>query len=116
MTAQTPRAKAVHLQLLVLPVLACHSLWMAGSVGEMEKGDWIKLQYTNESGAVVKEIWAQTLVQGIPNLDREVEDTIAHMNMPRITYDVIGRQKEKPRLKQNAGLSGGACDDANSHD
>lgn len=62
------------------------------------KTEWIKLRYTIEGDNVVKEIWAQTLVQGMPQPDRQMEDAIAEIHMPLITCDLVERSKVKPEI------------------
>jgi hypothetical protein len=61
------------------------------------KIEWIKLRYTTPDGETVKEIWAQTFVQGMPQIDRQMEDAIANIHMPRITCDLVERSETKPK-------------------
>ena len=69
------------------------------------KKEWIKLRYSTEDGTVLKEVWATTYVQGLPDIDRRLEDTIAEMGMPKITCDLIDRSDSDPFSSPNAESS-----------
>jgi len=48
---------------------------------------------------VVKEIWAQTLVQDNDRIDREFEDVLADMHKPKIMCELVERSSKKPKSK-----------------
>ncbi len=66
--------------------------------------EWIKIIYRTSEGRPVKEIWAQTFIQDLPDVDREMQEAMISINAPTITHQIVDRS-ETPPPKESSQLS-----------
>jgi hypothetical protein len=64
----------------------------------MKTEQWVLFRYTDENGKTICEKWAEVsnLLSGVESIDREMEQSLGKVFSPKISYEVVKRQTERP--------------------
>ena len=56
------------------------------------------MKYTDEDGAVVKEVWVETMVWDSEYIKKEMETAAKEIHAPKYTCTIEERKETKPKL------------------
>jgi len=62
------------------------------------KSEWMRLRYTDEEGAIVKEVWAETMIWDSEYINKQMETAAKEIHAPKITCTIEERGAKRPQL------------------